>query len=176
MTRLFLIGYMGSGKTTLGKAYARIQGLQFIDLDKYIEARRRKSVSDIFHDEGEAGFRRIECSMLREVGEFEDVVVAAGGGTPCFADNMDYMNRQGTTIFLDTSTDVLFRRLTVSHTRRPLLTGMADDELRRFMSQQLLQRMEFYKQAKLSFRGDELEDREQIARSVELLHQMLQNG
>ncbi|MDO4950136.1 MAG: shikimate kinase [Bacteroidales bacterium] len=176
MTRLFLIGYMGAGKTTLGKAYARFQGLQFIDLDKYLEARRRKSVSAIFHDEGESGFRRTESSLLHEVGEFEDVVVATGGGTPCFYDNMEYMNRQGTTVFLDTSMDVLFRRLSVSRTCRPLLDGMANDELRRFMSQQLLQRSPSYRKAKLTFRGDELENREQITRSVELLHQLLQNG
>ncbi len=176
MIRLFLIGYMGSGKTTLGRAYAKAQGLQFVDLDKYIEARRCKSISTIFEEEGEVGFRRIESAMLREVGEFEDVVVAAGGGTPCFSDNMEYMNRQGSTVFLDTSMEVLFRRLIVSHTRRPLLVGMADTELRQFILQQLSQRLDYYKQAKLSFRGDDLEDRVQIAHSVNFLHQLLQNG
>lgn len=99
MKRIFLMGYMGSGKTTLGRAFARAEGLEFIDLDWYIEERLHKSISELFAERGEEGFRNLERKMLHEAGEFEDVVIACGGGTPCFFDNMEYMNRQGTTIF-----------------------------------------------------------------------------
>ena len=95
MKRIFLIGYMGSGKTTLGKAFARAMQLQFIDLDWYIEERFHKTVQELFAERGENGFREIERNMLHEVGDFEDVLIAAGGGTPCFFDNMDYMNSVG---------------------------------------------------------------------------------
>ena len=101
MTRIILIGYMGAGKTTLGHALANRLQLQFIDLDLYIEERYRKTISQIFAERGEEGFRLIEQRMLHEVAEFEDVVISTGGGTPCFFDNIDYMNRQGTTVFLD---------------------------------------------------------------------------
>lgn len=84
MTRIFLIGYMGAGKTTLGKAFAREMSLNFIDLDWYIEERFHKTVQQLFLERGEDGFRELERKMLHEVAEFEDVVVSAGGGTPCF--------------------------------------------------------------------------------------------
>lgn len=99
MKRIFLIGYMGSGKTTLGKAFARAMQLQFIDLDWYIEERFHKTVQELFAERGEEGFREVERNMLHEAGEFENVVIAAGGGTPCFFDNIDYMNRVGDTVF-----------------------------------------------------------------------------
>ena len=111
MTRIFLTGYMGAGKTTLGKAFARRMELEFIDLDWYIEERFHRSIPQLFAERGEEGFRLLERNMLHEAGEFENVVISVGGGTPCFFDNMDYMNRQGMTVFLDVNIDVLFRRL-----------------------------------------------------------------
>ena len=89
MTRIILIGYMGAGKTTVGKALAKALGLPFYDLDWYIETRMRRTVKQIFDESGEEGFRRIEHNMLHEVAEFENVVVSCGGGTPCFYDNID---------------------------------------------------------------------------------------
>ena len=94
MLRIILIGYMGAGKTTVGKALAKELGIPFYDLDWYIESRMRKKVSQIFAEKGEEGFRKIEHNMLHEVAEFENVVISCGGGTPCFFDNMDYMNQQ----------------------------------------------------------------------------------
>ena len=101
MMRIFLTGYMGAGKTTLGKAFAREMNVPFIDLDWYIEERFHKSIRELFTERGEASFRELERNMLHEVGEFEDVVVSTGGGTPCFFDNMEYMNGCGQTVFLD---------------------------------------------------------------------------
>lgn len=95
--------------------------LQFIDLDWYIEERFHKTVQELFAERGENGFREIERNMLHEVGDFEDVLIAAGGGTPCFFDNMDYMNSVGDTVFLDVNPEVLFRRLKIAKAKRPLL-------------------------------------------------------
>lgn len=117
MRRIFLIGYMGSGKTTLGKAFAKAAGLEFIDLDWYIEERLHKTISKIFAEQGESGFREVERKLLHEAGDFEDVLIACGGGTPCFFDNMDYMNQAGDTVFLDVSPEVLFRRLKIAKTK-----------------------------------------------------------
>lgn len=174
MTRIFLIGYMGSGKTTLGKALARSMHLEFIDLDWYIEERFHKSIAEIFAERGENGFRRIEQSMLHEVGEFENVIIAAGGGTPCFFDNVDYMNRIGKTVFLDASVQVLFSRLKVAKTKRPLLAGKADDELIRIISSALEERLPYYAKASYHFNAEELESHEQIQESVVRLEKLLE--
>lgn len=165
---------MGAGKTTLGKAFARQLGLTFIDLDWYIEERFHRSISDLFRERGEDGFRQLERNMLHEAGEFEDVVISTGGGTPCFFDNMDYMNRQGQTVFLDVSVDVLFRRLRVATQQRPILQGKTDDELRTFIGHALEGRLPLYSQARYRFDGSRLEDRRQIADSVTRLRQLLE--
>lgn len=101
MVRIFLTGYMGAGKTTLGKAFARKLNIPFIDLDWYIEERFHKTVGELFTERGEAGFRELERNMLHEVAEFENVVISTGGGAPCFYDNMEFMNRTGKTVFLN---------------------------------------------------------------------------
>ena len=173
MIRIFLTGYMGAGKTTLGKAFAREMKVPFIDLDWYIEERFHRTVSQLFAERGEDGFRRLEQSMLHEAGEFEDVVISTGGGTPCFFDNMDYMNAQGQTVFLDVPVDVLFRRLRVATTQRPILQGKSDEELRAFIAQALQQRMPHYAKARYRFDGSRLESRAQIADSVERLRGLL---
>lgn len=119
MIRIFLTGYMGAGKTTLGKAFARELNVPFIDLDWYIEERFHKSIRELFVERGEASFRELERNMLHEVSEFEDVIISTGGGTPCFFDNMDYMNGHGQTVFLDVHPDILFNRLRVATLQAP---------------------------------------------------------
>ena len=174
MTRVFLIGYMGAGKTTLGKAFARAMGLTFVDLDWYIEERFHKTVSQIFAEKGEEGFRELEKRMLHEAGDFEDVVISVGGGTPCFFDNMDYMNEVGETVFLDVNIKVLFRRLKIAKQQRPLLAKKTDEELMTFIEEALQKRLPFYTKAKHVFNGEQLEDRRQIQQSVERLKELLQ--
>lgn len=173
MKRIFLIGYMGSGKTTLGRAFARVAGLEFIDLDWYIEERLHKSISILFAERGEDGFRELERKMLHEAGEFEDVVIACGGGTPCFFDNMEYMNRQGTTVFLDAHPEVLFRRLKIAKAKRPLLADKTDEELMEVIVNALQKRLPFYSQARLHFNAERLESYEQIDESVEKLKELI---
>ena len=162
MIRIFLTGSMGAGKTTLGKAFARKLNLPFVDLDWYMEERFHKTVGELFVERGEAGFRELEKNMLHEVGAFEDVVISTGGGAPCFFDNMDFMNRNGKTVFLNVHPDVLFRRLRVAKQQRPILQGKQDDELKEFIIRALEKRTPFYSQAQYVFNADELEDRSQI--------------
>ena len=167
MRPIFLIGYMGSGKTTLGRALGRRLGLQFIDLDLYIESRYMRTISQLFAERGEDKFRSIEREMLHEVAEMEDVVVACGGGTPCYYDNIDYMNRCGTTVFLSASEDRLFARLSINRNKRPLIKDLDDKSLRIFIRENLALRMPHYSNASHSFCGDRLEDVMQISTSVE---------
>ena len=173
MIRIFLTGYMGAGKTTLGKAFARKLNLPFVDLDWYMEERFHKTVGELFVERGEAGFRELEKNMLHEVGAFEDVVISTGGGAPCFFDNMDFMNRNGKTVFLNVHPDVLFRRLRVAKQQRPILQGKQDDELKEFIIRALEKRTPFYSQAQYVCNADELEDRSQIEKSVEKLRDLL---
>ncbi|MGN1229240.1 MAG: shikimate kinase [Prevotella sp.] len=148
MRRIILIGYMGAGKTTVGKALAKEMGLQFYDLDWYIESRMRKTVPQIFAERGEEGFRQIERNMLHEVAEFEDVILSCGGGTPCFFDNMDYMNGQGDTIYLKADPEVLYKHLLMGKTERPLLKNKTPEQLIDFIKEQLEKREPFYTKAK----------------------------
>lgn len=147
MKCIILIGYMCAGKTTIGKALAKRLGRTFYDLDWYVEERFHKKIPQIFAEEGEARFRNLECRMLHEVAEFEDIVLACGGGTPCFYDNMDYMNAVAETVYLKASTETLCRHVAMSRGERPLLKGKTDEELRSFIDSQLAQRAPYYEKA-----------------------------
>jgi len=173
MIRIFLTGYMGAGKTTLGKAFAHEMQVSFIDLDWYIEERYHKTVGMLFAERGEAGFRDLEKKMLHEVAEFENVVISTGGGTPCFFDNMAFMNERGQTVFLDVHPDVLLRRLRVAKQQRPILQGKDDEELKTFIVEALAKRLPFYRQARFVLNAEELENRKQIAASVQRLRNLL---
>ena len=167
MRRIILIGYMGSGKTTVGKALSKETGMMFYDLDWYIESRMRKTVAQIFAEKGEEGFRKIEHNMLHEVAEFENVIISCGGGTPCFFDNIEYMNSQGTTVYLDVPIERLFIRLSIARNKRPLIKDKNDEELRTFIIDQLAARAPHYSKARHIFVADRLEDKEQIETSVD---------
>ena len=162
MTRIILIGYMGAGKTTIGKVLAREMGLDFYDLDWYIEDRFHKKIPEIFAESGEAGFREIERKMLHEVAEFENVIISCGGGTPCFFDNIDYMNGQGDTVYLNASPAVLKEHLLMGKSQRPLIQGKTPDELVAFIQESLRGRMPFYSKAKHSVVVNTIHTREDI--------------
>jgi len=164
---------MGAGKTTLGRAFGRAMHMEFIDLDYYIEARFRKTVRQIFEEKGEEGFRQIERNMLHEAAEFEDVIISVGGGTPCFFDNMEYMNQQGTTVYLECRPEVLARRLKQGKDKRPLLKDKTDEELLEYVNQMIAQRGAFYEQAQMRMDGGRLESKRQVAESVDVLGQLL---
>ena len=123
-------------------------------------------MSQLFAERGEEAFREIERKMLHEVAEFEDVIIATGGGTPCFFDNMDYMKAQGVTVFLEASVDVIFTRLTIARVQRPLVAGKSDEELRSYIASTLQKRLPYYSQATYTFCADQLEDVRQVIESV----------
>ncbi len=153
---------MGCGKTTFGRALCEKTGLKFIDLDDYIEARHGASVKEIFAIKGEQGFREIEQEALREVADSEDTVISCGGGTPCFFDNIDFMNDKGLTLWLKASNETLFSRLVRKREKRPLLAGKTDEEIREIITRQLEARTPHYSKAQNIWQGDSLEDRRQI--------------
>lgn len=158
MKAIILVGYMCVGKTTVGRSLAKELGCQFYDLDWYIEERFRKKVPLIFAEQGEEKFRDLERRMLHEVAEFENVVVSCGGGTPCFFDNMEYMNQVATTVYMKASVDTILEHLRLSKGERPLLTRKSTEELRTFVTEQLATRTPFYEQAKYVTNVDVLND------------------
>ena len=173
MVRIIIIGYMGAGKTTVGKALSKELNIPFYDLDWYIESRMRKTVAQIFAERGEEGFRKIEHSMLHEVAEFEDVIVSCGGGTPCFFDNMDYMNQQGETVYLKADPEVLYGHLLMGKVVRPLLLGKTKEELLAYIKEQLEKREPFYTKAKHTLDVSLMDNYEKISISVAQLRQLL---
>lgn len=175
MPPIFIIGYMASGKTTFGRALARALGKDYIDLDFYVEQRFRKTIGEIFAAEGEEGFRKKERAMLTEAGEFEDTVISCGGGTPCFFDNMDYINSRGISVLLDTSPECIVRRLTANNSRRPLMAGKSEEEIAKAVAEGLEARRLYYDKAHIRFPGDLLESQCQIDSSVEEFKKILQS-
>jgi len=167
--RIYLIGYMASGKTTLGKELAHRLGLSFLDLDKYLEKKYFKTIPQIFEEEGEAGFRQKEQVCLHEVSEFEDVVIATGGGAPCFFDNVQVMNQTGVCIFLDVDAEELADRLRESKTERPLVKDKSPEELVSFIEGMLEKRRPFYEQAEYCISGSDITIQEILSR-IEFEH------
>ncbi|MDD4636108.1 MAG: shikimate kinase [Bacteroidales bacterium] len=169
MQRIFLTGFMGSGKTTLGRFFAKEYGYSFIDLDHYIEGRYFKTINQIFEDSGEEGFRLIEQKALKEVSEIEDVIIATGGGTPCFFDNMDYMNSRGLTIFINVSVPELTIRLEKAKSKRPLLKDKNKEEIREYIEEKLQVRLPYYLKSHLTIDGKDMYKKEDLARMSESL-------
>ncbi|MGQ1787301.1 MULTISPECIES: shikimate kinase [unclassified Saccharicrinis] len=148
--RVYLIGFMGSGKSTLGRWLANaMEGWTFLDLDHFIENKYHKTIPQIFEEKGEDGFRQIEASCLGEISCFEKVIVGAGGGTPCFFNNMEVMNNTGLSIYLQLTPQVIYNRLQTSKSQRPLIKGKKGDELLDYIAVKLAEREGFYTKAKL---------------------------
>ncbi len=173
MNRIILIGYMGAGKTTIGKALSKELGLPFYDLDWYIENRRRKTVPELFNELGEETFRKIEYNMLHEVAEFEDVIISCGGGTPCFFDNIDYMNQQGKVVYLKATPEVLYKHLLMAKTERPLLKGKSADELIAYIREHLNEREPYYSKARYTLDVSLMDNYEKIQVTIENLIALL---
>lgn len=149
--RIFLIGFMGSGKTTLGKQLSDKLGLPFIDLDDRIEAAAGMKINDIFSKKGEDFFRKLEAVRLREViQEEENMILACGGGTPCFFDNISFINASGISIWLNTPKEVMADRLMKEAGHRPLVNGLSSQKLTEFIEDRLEQRLAYYSQATLT--------------------------
>lgn len=154
--RIFLIGFMGCGKTTIGRTLASALKLTFIDLDTFLEERYFRTIPQIFAEEGEDGFRLKERKVLEEVSAFDDVIVATGGGAPCFFDNMELMNNSGFCVFLDVDIDSLVSRLIHARTERPLIKGKSPKELLEFIEGLMEKRRPFYEKARYILKGAEI--------------------
>jgi shikimate kinase len=145
-TRIYLIGFMGSGKSHIGQLLASKLGYDFFDLDVEIE-NKGMCISEIFKQKGEEYFRKTERDILLETANLTKTVIACGGGTPCFFDNMDWMNKQGITIFLNPPLEKLMERLKLKKGKRPLLIDKNEQEIENYTNQLLKSRMEFYLKA-----------------------------
>ena len=165
--RIYLIGYMGVGKTTVGKKLARLLNISFIDLDKFIESKYHKTVPELFAERGENEFRSIEQKSLLEVSEIENVVISTGGGAPCFFDNMHLMNETGITVYIEATPEELAARLSASKNVRPIVSGKAKEELIPFITNHLSEREKFYKQARIVYKTDHLITKEDVHLTVD---------
>lgn len=173
MKRIFLIGYMGAGKSTMGKWLAQVMNLEFIDLDNFIESRQHKTIKEIFAEMGEDGFRQLERRSLEEVSQYENVIISLGGGTPCFFDNMEVVNQMGTSVYLKPSEEVLLRRLIKGKHKRPLLADKSDDQILQVIREQLAWREPYYLKAQITFEASHLENKAEIVHNAEKLAAML---
>ncbi|QNF32089.1 shikimate kinase [Adhaeribacter swui] len=151
--RIYLVGMPGSGKTTLGRQLATHLQLPFIDLDHYIERKEGKSVRKIFEKTGESWFRKTEALALRQATEeYDQAIIATGGGTPCFEGNMDYINRHGISVYIEVPiTEILSRMKAEGIAVRPLLAGKTDAQLHQFFSETLSHRKQFYTKATITY-------------------------
>lgn len=147
--KVFLIGFMGSGKTYWGKIWAQHYGLTFYDLDAIIEEKEGRSIAAIFEKEGEEYFRKIETMALQQFSKVENAIVACGGGAACFNNNMPWMNEKGTTVYLSASPQYILSRVKEEKDKRPLINKMNEVELLFFIEQKLKEREPFYNQAQI---------------------------
>ena len=156
--KIFLIGFMGSGKTYWGKIWAENALLDFYDLDEEIESAEGMAVSEIFRQKDEAYFRNAETDSLKAFASKDNLILACGGGTPCFHNNMKWMNAHGTTVYLDASPQTIYNRVAAEKNKRPLIERIGDAELLSFIEHKLKEREPFYKQANIILPAEELTD------------------
>ena len=151
---IFLIGFMGSGKSHLGKELASLMKYKFMDTDDLTEVREKRKITTIFEKKGEHYFREAERKTLKKILSEKKTVVAVGGGLPCYFDNMEEMNKQGVTIYLEASAGFLFHRLFNEKEKRPLISKLNSVELMDFIIEKLHQRKDFYEQAAIKVEAE----------------------
>jgi len=161
--KVFLIGMMGSGKSYWKQLLSAKLKTGGYDLDNIIESVEEKSIAELFEEEGENSFRKTEAKLLRWFGEKKSFVLATGGGTPCFYQNMEWMNQHGVTIWLNEPVEVLVERLKPEMDQRPLLKNCSIQELHSFIQNKLAERTTFYSQAKCTLSGGEINLKNLIA-------------
>jgi shikimate kinase len=151
--KIYLIGYMGAGKSRFGRLLAERTGLKFIDLDDLFEEHYHIGISDFFEKYGEPVFRKLEHDILHSTADFENCVISTGGGTPCFHDGMAFIKGNGISVYLKLDLDTLFIRLKSVKKKRPLISGMSDPELLRYIEKQLRERERDYLEADFIING-----------------------
>ncbi|MBQ9417607.1 MAG: shikimate kinase [Bacteroidales bacterium] len=153
--RCYIVGYTYSGKSTFGRQLAEALGVDFVDTDRLFEQKYHYTVQRFFSQFGEAAFRPLEAEVLRETAKLDDVVVATGGGTPCYADNMDFILSHGQAVYLQMSVEALYARACGSRNRRPLDRELSGDELRQRIERGLAEREPYYRRATFAINGQQ---------------------
>lgn len=147
---------MGSGKTYWGKKWAELSGLEFFDIDEIVEENLGKTAAEIFAEDGEDHFRDLETTALKSFANKENAIVACGGGTPCYNDNITLMNESGISIYLKSSPEKIFERLITETEKRPLIKNLQGGELLFYITEKIKEREAFYNQAKIILNVDDL--------------------
>jgi shikimate kinase len=155
---IFLVGFMGSGKTHWGKRWSEAYQISFVDLDDAIETVEGKTIPDIFAIYGEAYFRDVETKTLRGFSQQKNVIIACGGGTPCFHNNMQWMNEHGITVYVTSPADIIMKRIIVQQDKRPLLRNMNPIELLAYIEQTIKNREPYYTRAKITLVENDITD------------------
>ncbi|MBW7891031.1 MAG: shikimate kinase [Chitinophagaceae bacterium] len=156
--KVFLLGFMGTGKTYWGKLWSEQHGFQFFDLDKEIEKTAGMTISKMFERFGESYFREKERESLLSFGTHDNFILSTGGGTPCFYDNMDWMNKTGLTIYLHSPIAVLKDRLIKEKDHRPLIKSLREDEIEKYIKESLQKREKYYKKAHIILSTESVSD------------------
>jgi shikimate kinase len=151
--KIFLIGFMGSGKTTVGKKLASRLGYLFMDMDRVIEEESGMAISRIFDEKGEDEFRRMEHELILRIIQMENVVISTGGGVPCFYNNMELINKHGISIYLKMKPEDLLKRLKGSRYERPLIRDLSPGELDQYITDKLKERETYYLKSKYIIDG-----------------------
>ena len=171
--KIILLGYMGSGKTTVGIQLAKKLYLNFTDLDEFIEEKEQKSIKEIFDQKGEIYFRKIEHNYLKQfIKENESYVLSLGGGTPCYAGNLDLIlhDKNNLSFYLRGSISTLFKRLSENKFKRPLINDLSDNQLTEYIAKHLFERGVFYDKATYKISIDDKEVQEIVTEIRILLH------
>ncbi|HMM11319.1 MAG TPA: shikimate kinase [Bacteroidales bacterium] len=155
--RVYLVGYMGAGKTTLSRRLSAQLGMEHADLDELFEARYKISIPDFFRKYDETLFRRLESHLLKETVLTDHIVYSTGGGTACYYDNMEWMNRHGLTVYLQMDPQSIVHRLSNAKKKRPLILSKTSDELLEFVREHLRARNIYYSQAKIIVKGESID-------------------
>lgn len=156
--KIFLIGMMGAGKTYWAQKMAKWNKCVGYDLDALIEMNEEKTIAEIFEEEGEEYFRKVEAKILRWFNEKKKFIIATGGGTPCFQENMSWMKKDGLVIWLDPSLEVLVNRLSLEKQQRPLIASLNDNEIAAFIENKLVERHSYYAQAHYRINTDSMNE------------------
>jgi len=153
---IYLIGYMGSGKTTVGQRLAKLMDYTFVDVDQLFEEQYRLSISDFFEKYDEAAFRQIEKDLIAEVSIGSHQIISTGGGAPCFFDNLEVMKKSGLVVYIQMAVKSLADRLSNAKRVRPILKDLSGEDLNAFIEKQLTEREVFYKQATITVKGESI--------------------
>jgi len=154
--RVYILGYMYSGKSTLGRKLAKRLDYEFVDTDSLFETRYQITIKDFLHRYDEAAFRKLEREVLLSTIQYHNCVISTGGGTPCFSDNMAFIKQNGVSIYLEATPNLIMSRRVKSKKARPLLENLSHDEAQDLVTKQMKERSPYYELADLKFNADDI--------------------